>query len=114
MYIDLNSRKDIKEILDYAKSLTTHFWVDEKGSKKHPDIQQRHTSELTIDEAYNLMKDTQCLWAAHFRDMKGNMDDDYWDFGGTTIERIEYGELFIWIQLSKEEANKVIKKFNLK
>ena len=103
-----------KEIFDYALSKSFDFWVDEKGTAKHPSVWQRQPSDLTYEEAYNIIEANKPHWVISFRNASYvSREDDYWEFGGCNIGENAYGEVFIWIKVTIEEALKIFEKFNL-
>ena len=106
---------DIKPILDDALKVSLNHWIDEKGTEDHPAVYQRRPSKLSYEKAYEIIKDSKPLWHIVFRNMKyiSEVEDDYWDFGGCNIGVNDYGDVFIWIQVSVEEAEKIFQKYNL-
>lgn len=104
-----------KEILDYALSKSYKFWVDEKGTKKHPSIWRRQYSDLSYDEAFDIIQDNKPHWVFSFRNESDLIKDgvDYWEFGGCNMGHTEYGEVFIWICVNIDNANEIFEKFNL-
>ena len=110
-----NIPKNPKEILDYAKSKSYNFWVDEKGTKKHPNDWQRMDSDLTYEEAFEIIQKNKPHWVFSFRNLSylTKNEKDYWEFGGCNIGSNEYGSVFIWIQVDVIEAYKIFYKFNL-
>jgi hypothetical protein len=110
-----NLPADIKPILDDALKVSFNYWVDEKGTKEHPSVWRRELSNLSYEEAYNIVSKNKPLWHIVFRNMKylSKSEDDFWDFGGCNIGSNDYGEVFIWIQVSVEEAEKLFQKYNL-
>ena len=103
-----------KEIFDYALSKSFDFWVDEKGTAKHPSVWRRQPSDLNYEEAYNIIESNKPHWVVSFRNASYvSREDDYWEFGGCNIGENAYGEVFIWIKVTIEEALKIFEKFNL-
>ena len=103
-----------KEIFDYALSKSFDFWVDEKGTAKHPSVWRRQPSDLNYEEAYNIIESNKPHWVVSFRNASYvSREDDYWEFGGCNIGENSYGEVFIWIKVTIEEALKIFEKFNL-
>lgn len=106
-----------KDILDYAKSLCYDFWVDEKGTKKHPGIWQRQQSDLTYEEAFDIIQANKPHWVISFRNMsyfgENEKEKDYWEFGGCNIASNDYGEVFIWINVEVDVALGIFEKFGL-
>lgn len=103
-----------KEIFDYALSKSFDFWVDEKGTAKHPSVWQRQPSGLNYEEAYNIIEANKPHWVVSFRNASYvSREEDYWEFGGCSIKENSYGEVFIWIKVEISEALKIFEKFNL-
>ena len=105
-----------KVILDYAKSKSFNFWIDEKGTEKYPDIWTRKESDLSFDEAFEIIQNNKPLWVFSFRNMSylTIKENDYWEFGGCNLANNDYGEVFIWIQVDVDIAHEIFHKFNLK
>ena len=110
-----NVPKNPKELYDYALLKSFDSWVDEKGTKKHPSVWQRQRSGLTYEEAFNKIQPYKPHWVISFRNESYLIrnGEDYWEFGGCNIGRNDYGEVFIWIKVNIEEAEKIFEKFNL-
>jgi hypothetical protein len=106
---------DVKPILDDALRVSFNHWIDEKGTEDNPGVWFRRPSKLSYEEAYGVIKGAKPLWHIVFRNMKylSEVEDDYWDFGGCNIGSNDYGEVFIWIQVSVEEAEKIFQTYNL-
>lgn len=106
---------DIKPILDDAIKVSFNHWIDEKGTADHPSVWQRKPSKLSYEEAYEIVKTNKPLWHIIFRNMShlSDHEDDYWDFGGCNIADNDYGDVFIWIQVSVNEAEKIFQKYDL-
>ena len=104
-----------KEILDYALSKSFDFWVDEKGTEKHPSVWTREPSDLSYEEAFDIIQANKPHWVFSFRNESyiTKNGEDYWEFGGCNIGRNDYGEVFIWIKVTIPEAYKIFEKFNL-
>ena len=104
-----------KEILEYAKSKSFKFWVDEKGTEKHPSAWQRRPSDLSFDEAFDIIQNNSPHWVFTFRNISAiaPKEIDFWDFGGCNIGSNDYGEVFIWIQVTVEDAKEIFERFNL-
>lgn len=104
-----------KEIMDYALNKSFDFWVDEKGTNKHPSVWTREPSDLSYEEAYKIIQANKPHWVIIFRNesylMKNGLD--YWEFVGCNIGSNDYGEVFIWIKVTIEEAEKIFEIFNL-
>jgi len=112
----INVPKDPREIFEYAKSKSFHSWIDEKGTKDHPDIWQRKLSTLTYEEATTIIQNNKPHWVILYRDMTyltGGREPSYWEFGGCNLKSNDYGEVFVWVQVSHEESMKIFKKFGL-
>lgn len=110
-----NLPSDPREIFDYALSKSFDFWIDEKGTAKHPSVRQRQPSDLNYEEAYNIIEANKPHWIVTFRNASYvSREDDYREFGGCNIRGNVYGEVFIWIKVTIEEALKIFEKFNLK
>jgi hypothetical protein len=112
----VNLPNNPKEIFDYALSKSFDFWVDEKGTEKHPDVWRRQPSDLSYEEAFKIIQANKPHWVISFRNESYLMKDglDYWEFGGCNIGSNDYGEVFIWIKVKPEEALKIFEKFDLK
>lgn len=112
----INFPPNPKEIMDEALSKSFNWWVDEKGTKDHPSVWRRQPSKLSYEEAYKIILNSKPLWGIHFRNISSisNMEDDYWEFGGCNLRNNDYGEVYIWIQVSVEEGNKIINKYKLR
>jgi hypothetical protein len=104
-----------KELLLEAISLSTLWWIDEKGTADNPGLWQRRPSKLTFDEAYDIINNHKPHWLASFRNQSAIFDnhEDYWDIGGCNIGSNNYGEVFIWIQVPPKEAEELFKKWNM-
>lgn len=104
-----------KEILDYALSKSFDFWVDEKGTEKHPSVWKREPSDLSYEEAFEIIQANKPHWVFSFRNESYILKNgqDYWEFGGCNIGRNDYGEVFIWIKVTIAEAYEIFEKFNL-
>lgn len=104
-----------KELYDYALSKSYEHWIDEKGTIKNPGIWQRKDSDLNYEEAFALIQPYKPHWVISFRNISylSKNEVDYWEFGGCNIGQNGYGEVFIWIKVSLEEAEKIFEKFNL-
>lgn len=111
----INLPPNPKEIWDEAISLGSEVWVDEKGTKDHPGVWIRQPSKLTFEEAFEIIQKAKPHWNCYFRNVSytTTMEDDYWDFGGCNIASNDYGEVFIWIKVKPEIAEKIFKKFDL-
>lgn len=104
-----------REIYDYAKSKCYHFWIDEKSTKKNPGVSTRCPSDLTYDEAFDIIQKNHPHWVISFRNISylSSTEKDYWEFGGCNIAANEYGEVFIWIQVDVNVAHEIFEKFGL-
>jgi len=104
-----------KELYDYALSKSFDFWIDEKGTEKHPSVWRREPSDLPYEEAYKIIQANKPHWVISFRNESYLMKNgvDYWEFGGCNIGSNNYGEVFIWIKVSIAEGYKIFEKFNL-
>lgn len=107
--------QDPKYILLEAIDLSFDFWIDEKGTIDNPSVGQRRPSKLTFDEAYELINNHKPHWLASFRNLSyiSNNIQDHWWIGGCNIGANGYGEVFIWIHVSIEDAESLFKKWNL-
>ena len=110
-----NLPSDFKPILDDALKVSFNYWIDEKGTKDHPSIWRREPSKLSYEEAYEIISNAKPHWVITFRNHSYfNLNEpDYWEFGGCNIGSNDYGEVFIWIQVSVKEAEKIFQKYNL-
>jgi len=104
-----------REIMDYAKERCYKFWIDEKGTKKHPDIAVRASSDLSYEEAFDIVQNNRSHWVVSFRNMTyfNANEKDYWEFGGCNIAPNDYGEVFIWICVDVDVAEAIFEKFGL-
>lgn len=112
----VNLPKDPREIYDEALRVSFHNWVDEKSTVDNPGYLQRKPSKLSYEEAFKIIQENKPHWVVSFRNISylSNSEEDYWEFGGCNISDNDYGEVFIWIQVTPEEAHKIFVKFNLK
>jgi len=110
-----NLPADPREIFDFARTLAFHTRVDEKGTQKNPGIWMKQLSDLSYEEAFEIIQENHPSWSIHFRNIselvKG--EEDYWDFGGCNLSSNSYGEVFLWIYLRVEDAEEVFRRFNL-
>ena len=101
--------------MDYALSKSFDYWVDEKGTKENPSVWTREASNLSYAEAYQIIQANNPHWVISFRNesylMKNGLD--HWEFGGCNIGNNDYGDVFIWIKVIPEEAEKIFEMFNL-
>jgi len=104
-----------KELYEYALSKSYNYWIDEKGTVKNPDIWRRHDSDLSFEEAFNIIQDNSPHWVISFRNNSylSTKEKDFWEFGGCNISSGLYGEVFIWIQVEVNIALDIFKKFKL-
>jgi len=102
-----------KEIYDYALSKSFENWVDEKGTKDNPGVWQRTFSKLSYEDAFDLILHNEPHWVISFRNNTYFGEKDYWEFGGSNMANNNYGEIFIWINVDVEIAEKIFTKFNL-
>ena len=112
-----NIPTDPLEILKDALKVSFNDWVDEKGTEKYTSVWKRNKSELTFEEAYNIIQNSKPHWVFSFRNMKeitNGTIEDYWDFGGCNLSSNNYGEVFIWIHVDIISAEKIFKKYSLK
>lgn len=108
-----NVPKNPKKLYDYALSKSYDSWIDEKGTVDNPSVFQRKVSKLSYEEAFKLIQPYSPHWVISFRNDIMFGDVDYWEFGGCNIARNGYGEVFIWIRVTVEEAEKIFEKFKL-
>lgn len=111
-----NIPKNPRELYDYAKSKSFNFRIDEKGTKKHPDVWTRELSDLEYNDAYDIIQNNKPHWVISFRNISDITlnEKDYWEFGGCNIGKNDYGEVFIWIEVKVDIALEIFKKFGLK
>jgi hypothetical protein len=112
----INIPKNPKILYDYALNKSYHFRIDEKGTKKNPGIWQRKLSDLSYDEAFNIIQKNKPHWVISFRNnsyLSAN-EKDYWEFGGCNIGDGNYGSVFIWISVDVDIAEEIFNKFDLK
>lgn len=104
-----------REIYDYAKSRCYNFWVDEKGTEKNPSVWTRSDSDLTYEEAFDIIQRNKPHWVISMRNISylSTSEKDYWEFGGCNIASNNYGEVFIWIQVDVDVAHEIFEKFGL-
>lgn len=109
-----NLPKNPKEVYDYALSKSYDFWVDEKGTKANPEVWVRKPSNLSYEQAFDIIQNNSPHWVISFRNQSALFDEeDYWEFGGCNISSNDYGEVFIWIKVKPKIAEEIFKKFNL-
>jgi len=111
-----NIPENPREILDLALSKSYDFWIDEKGTKRHPSVWQRRPSDLSYDAAFDIIQKNKPHWVFSFRNESYISDHlkDFWEFGGCNISDNDYGEVFIWIKVDIEIAMEIFKKYKLK
>jgi len=111
----INIPKNPKKLLDYAMSKSFDYWIDEKSSIDNPSVHYRANSNLTFDEAFNIIFNNKPHWTIIFRNMSyiNISEEDYWEFGGCNIGANSYGEVFIWIKVKVNIAYEIFEKFNL-
>lgn len=108
-----NLPKNPKKLFDEALSKSYNSWIDEKGTKDNPGIWQRRPSKLTYEEAFEIIQINKPHWVVSFRQNSYFGDKDYWEFGGCNIASNSYGEVFIWICVDVDVAEKIFKTFKL-
>jgi hypothetical protein len=109
-----NIPKNPRKIYDEALSVSFQHWIDEKGTISHPDVWRRHPSDLTYEEAFEIVQSSKPHWVISFRNVSYiSKEEDYWEFGGCNIGENKYGEVFIWIKVTPDEAHKIFKKYKL-
>ena len=111
-----NIPKKPKRLYDEALSKSYHYWIDEKGSKNNPDCWRRDRSDLTYEEAFSIIEKNKPHWVISYRNVSyiNKVETDYWEFSACNIGENSYGDVFIWILLTEEEANKIFEKYKLK
>jgi hypothetical protein len=104
-----------REIYDYAKSKCYHSWVDEKSTEKNPGVSTRCASDLTYEDAFDIIQRNKPHWVISLRNISylSTSEKDYWEFGGCNIASNNYGEVFIWIQVDVDVAHEIFEKFGL-
>jgi len=104
-----------RELLKEAISLSFDWWIDEKGTLKNPGWAQRKPSDLSFEEAYQIINTQKPLWIASFRNHSAlyEGEKDYWDIGGCNIQSEESGEVFLWIYVLPEEAEKLFQRWGI-
>lgn len=103
-----------KEIMDYALSKSYNNWIDEKGTLDNPSLWKREPSNLTYEEAYEIIQNNKPHWVISFRNNSVfGSEIDFWEFGGCNIGDNPYGEIFIWIQVEVPIAIEIFNKFGL-
>lgn len=108
--------KDPRKLFDRALEVSFSNWIDEKGSEKHPSHWQRQRSDLSYDEAWKLIVGYKPHVVCMLRDMEyitNGLDPSYWEFGACNIASNGYGCVFIYINVSLEEADKLFNEFEL-
>ena len=106
-----NVPKNPNKLFKEAISKSFNWWVDEKGTKDNPSIWTRRPSKLSYEEAFNIIQKNKPYWVISFRNHSAIFnEDDYWDFGGSSLGENSYGDVFIWIQLHVKEAEELFKK----
>jgi hypothetical protein len=110
-----NLPQNPREIFDYARTLAFHVRVDEKGTQKNPGVLQRMPSSLTYEKAFELIQRNGPHWTVYFRNVSqlAENEKDYWEFGGCNLKSNDYGEVYLWIYLTVEDAEEVFQRFNL-
>ena len=109
-----NTPKNPNKIFKDAISKSFNWWIDEKGTKDNTSVWKREPSNLSYDEAFEIIQANKPHWVISFRNMSSiSKDEDYWDFGGCSIGNNDYGEVFIWIQVNVTEAEKIFEKYKL-
>jgi len=109
------SKDTFKEILEEAIKVSFNFHIDEKGTEKNPNWITRSKSDLTFEQAWDLIKDYSPHNVIIFRNESyiNNNLNDYWEFGSCNIASNGYGEVFIFIDVSPKEAEKIFQKYDL-
>ncbi len=108
-----NVPKNVSDLYKEAKDKSFNWWIDEKGTKKNPEIWCRKPSDLIYNEAFEIIQNNRPHWVISFRDGALWEEQDYWEFGGCNIASNNYGEVFIWIQVDPKIAEEIFKKWNL-
>ena len=110
-----NLPQNPKEIYDYALSKSFQMFVDEKGTEKHPGHMKRERSDLSYEQAFEIIQNNKPHWVVSFRNQSFiTLDgEDYWEFGGCNIKDSDYGEVFIWIKVNPLEAQKIFTIFGV-
>lgn len=107
--------QNVREIYDAARSKAFKHWIDEKGTEDNPGVWCRKPSKLSYEEAFDLIRKNKPHWVVSFRNDSyfGPDNVDYWEFGGCNLASNNYGEVFIWILVSVEDAETIFKDFGL-
>lgn len=110
-----NIPKNPREIMDEALKTSFNSWIDEKGTLGNPGVWQRRPSELTYEEAFEIIQKNTPHWVISFRNLSdiSKKMEDHWEFGGCNIASNDYGEVFIWIQVKPSKAEEIFKKYKL-
>ena len=101
--------KKVKVIFDLAKSKAFNFWIDEKDTSW-----KRQISTKSYEEAFHhITNNTPYITCLFRNDSYIAVDEpDHWEFGMSDLgSGINY---FIWIKVSVEIGNEIIKKYKLK
>jgi hypothetical protein len=111
----INMPKNPYDLFKEAIELGSEYHIDEKGTKDHPSIAQRQPSKLLFDEAFEIIKNAKPHWVCIFRNISylSDKEDDYWDLGGCTIAENDYGDVFIFIIVKPDVAEKLFEKYKL-
>jgi len=112
----INIPKNPKEIWLEAISMGSGLSIDEKGTEDNPGIWMREPSKLDFEEAFSIIQRSKPHWVMIFRNesyLTNDPNSDYWDFGGCNLGNNDYGEVFIFIKVSTENAKILFQKHGI-
>ncbi len=95
-----------------AASYNNH--IDELGTKENPSCMSRSSSNLTFNDAWNLIEPYKPHFVCMWREDSYFGDYDHWEFGACNIAENGYGSVFIFINVKPEDAEKIFEKYKLK
>ena len=102
------SKLKMKKIIEEAISLASNVYTDELDCSKS---WSRQKTNKTVEEVFKLgLSNKETFWNFFLRDAVGNRES-YADVGCRVCGLVDY---FLWITLSIDNAEKLIKKYNLK
>lgn len=107
-----NIPKDYTDIFIEAYENSYSCQIDELFSQKYPNSVYRNRSDLSFNQAFDIIKNNSPHKTIILRNV---MDDDvYWEFGISSLSTdSEYGIVYIFINVKIDNAEKIFKKYNL-